>query len=139
MRCASGPFEVKVTPQASDAPPPPGEGATLGRLSLDKRYRGDLEATSRGEMLSAMTPVQGSAGYVAVERVHGALHGREGSFALLHTGVMARGEQRLTIAVVPDSGSGDLRGLSGAMKIHIAPDGAHAYEMEYVLPDGQEA
>ena len=139
LRCASGPFEVKLTPQSTDAPAAPLEGATLGRTALDKRYRGDLEAQSRGEMLSALTAVKDSAGYVAVERVHGALHGREGSFALLHTGVMARGEQRLTIAVVPDSGTGALRGLTGAMKISIAPDGAHAYEMEYELPDGKEA
>ena len=125
LRCASGPFEVKLTPQSTDAPTPPGEGATLGRLTLDKQYTGELEARSKGEMLSAMTAVKGSAGYVAVERVDGALHGRTGSFALLHTGVMARGEQRLTIAVVPDSGTGDLTGLAGHMNIVIA-EGRHS-------------
>jgi hypothetical protein len=84
-------------------------------------------------MLTAMTAVKGSAGYVAVERVQGAVHGRTGSFALLHTGVMARGEQRLTISVVPDSGTGDLAGLAGKMTIVIA-DGKHSYEFEYELP-----
>jgi len=133
LRCASGPFEVKLTPQSTDAPAPPAEGATLGRLTLDKQYKGELDGQSKGEMLSAMTAVQGSAGYVAVERVHGALHGRTGSFALLHTGVMARGEQRLTISVVPDSGTGDLTGLAGRMKIVIT-EGRHAYEFEYELP-----
>jgi len=133
LRCASGPFEVKLTPQSTDAPAPPAEGATLGRLTLDKQYKGELDGQSKGEMLSAMTAVQGSAGYVAVERVHGALHGRTGSFALLHTGVMARGEQRLTISVVPDSGTGDLTGLAGHMKI-VLTEGRHAYEFEYELP-----
>ena len=133
LRCASGPFEVKLTSQSTDAPTPPAEGATLGRLTLDKEYKGELEGRSKGEMLTAMTAVKGSAGYVAVERVHGALHGRTGSFALQHTGVMARGEQRLTISVVPDSGTGDLAGLAGKMNIVLA-DGKHSYEFEYELP-----
>src|SRR5579883_3384499 len=93
---ARGPFEVKVSPQASDEKP----GATaLGRMSVDKQYHGALEARSSGEMLTAMSPVKGSAVYVAVERVTGKLDGREGTFALYHTGTMSRGEQQLHIAV----------------------------------------
>jgi len=133
LRCASGSFDVSVVPQAHAAPAVPDGGATLGRASLDKTFHGELEGTSQGEMLTALTATPGSAGYVAVERVDGALHGRRGSFALLHTGVMARGEQRLTIAVVPDSGTGELQGLVGALKITI-DEGKHAYEFEYELP-----
>jgi hypothetical protein len=133
LRCASGPFEVKITPQPADAPPPPPGGTALGRMTIDKRYEGELAGEGKGEMLTAMTATKGSAGYVAVERVEGALHGHAGSFALLHTGVMARGEQRLTIAVVPDSGTGELAGIVGSMKI-IVDGGRHSYEFEYELP-----
>jgi uncharacterized protein DUF3224 len=125
---ARGPFEVKLTPQASD-----GEDTTLGRLTIDKRYHGDLEATSRGRMLTASTGVQGSAGYVAIERVSGNLDGRTGTFMLQHSGTMARGAPQLAITVVPDSGTGELVGLSGRMTIAIA-DGKHSYELEYSLP-----
>ncbi|MGP8124439.1 MAG: DUF3224 domain-containing protein [Nitrososphaerales archaeon] len=105
MTRASGPFEVKVTPQGSGDQD---GGVTLGRMSSDKQFHGDLEATSRGEMLAVMTRVEGSAGYVAIERVSGRLHGRTGTFALQHSGVMRRGAQSLTITVVPDSGTGQL-------------------------------
>lgn len=128
---ASGPFEVKLTPQATDEG---AEGTPLGRMSIDKQFHGDLEGTSRGEMLSAMTPVQGSAGYVAIERVRGTLGGRTGTFVLQHTGVMDRGAQQLTITVVPDSGTGELTGLTGRMSIDVA-GGKHAYRFEYTLPD----
>jgi hypothetical protein len=127
---AHGLFEVQLTPQAlAHAKADP----TMGRLSIDKQFHGDLEATSTGEMLSAGTAVEGSAGYVAIERVVGALHGRSGSFVLQHTGTMNRGAYQLTISVVPDSGTGDLAGLSGTMVIKIA-DGVHAYEFTYTLP-----
>ena len=123
-----GPFEVKLTPQAMADP-----GATsLGRLSIAKRYFGDLEAEATGEMLTAGGTVQGSAVYVAVERVTGTLSGRAGSFALHHTGIMDRGEGRLTIMVVPDSGTGELTGLSGTMSITIA-EKQHFYDFEYAL------
>ena len=102
-------------------------------MSLDKQFHGDLEATSKGEMLTAMSAVKGSAGYVAMERVTGTLKGRNGSFALQHSGTMARGAQQLVITVVPDSGEGDLKGLAGTMAIEIA-DGKHSYVLEYSLP-----
>ncbi|HEX8392364.1 MAG TPA: DUF3224 domain-containing protein [Longimicrobium sp.] len=121
-----GPFEVKLTPQAD-------EGSPVGRMLLDKQFHGDLQATSLGQMLAAMTPVTGSAAYVAIEQVTGSLNGRSGSFVLQHTGVMNRGAQSLTIHVVPDSGTGELEGLSGTMKIVIA-DGKHSYEFDYDLP-----
>jgi hypothetical protein len=128
---ARGPFEVKLTPRAMDAG---AEGAPLGRMSLDKQFHGDLEATSKGEMLSAGTPVKGSAGYVAIERVSGTLHGRTGTFVLQHSGTMTRGVPHLTITVVPDSGTGQLTGLAGTMTIQIA-DGKHSYEFVYTLPE----
>src|SRR5690349_8585435 len=120
---ARGTFEVKLSPQPlahGDA-----DGA-LGRLSIDKQFSGDLDATSQGEMLSAQGGVEGSAGYVAIERVTGALDGRQGSFVLQHTGTMTRGAQQLVISVVPDSGAGELVGLAGTMTLEIA-DGVHAY------------
>jgi hypothetical protein len=102
-------------------------------MSIDKRFHGDLEATSRGEMLSAMTAVKGSAAYSAVEHVSGTLGGRRGTFVLQHTGVMARGAQRLGITVVPDSGTGELAGLAGTMQIHVE-GGKHSYTFDYTLP-----
>ena len=104
-------------------------------MSLDKQFHGDLEASSVGEMLTAMSSsVQGSGAYVAVERITGTLQGRSGSFALYHTGVMNRGVPRLTITVVPDSGTGGLTGIAGKLNIRIEPDGKHFYDFEYELP-----
>jgi hypothetical protein len=119
---ASGPFEVKLEPQPGDP--------TVGRMSIDKQFHGDLEATSKGQMLAISTEVKGSAGYVAMERVTGALEGRTGSFALQHSGTMTRGLPELLITVVPDSGTGELIGLTGKMKINIV-EGKHSYEFEY--------
>lgn len=128
---ANGTFEVKLTPQASDDK---AADASLGRMSIDKQFHGDLEATSTGQMLTAGTAVKGSAGYVAIERVGGTLHGRSGTFVLQHTGTMTRGAPQLTITVVPDSGTGQLVGLAGKMTINIA-DGKHSYEFEYTLAE----
>ena len=128
---AGGTFDVKIVPRAPDDG---GEGATLGRMSLDKQFHGDLEGTSKGEMLTAGTSVKSSAGYVAIERVSGTLHGRSGTFALQHSGTMTRGTPQLTITVVPDSGTGQLAGLAGKMTIDIA-DGKHSYAFEYTLAD----
>lgn len=134
---ASGPFEVKVTPQKPDTQI--ARTANLGRLTIDKRFHGDLEASAKGEMLATQTEVKGSAGYVALERVTGKLQGRSGSFVLQHSATMKRGEPESTITVVPDSGTGELAGLSGSMRINVAPDGAHSYEFDFRIeprPDG---
>jgi hypothetical protein len=131
---ARGPFDVKVKPIEQEPFP---DGLNLGRFALDKQYHGDLEASGKGTMLTAGTPVEGSAGYVAVERVDGTLAGRRGSFALQHLGTMAHGASRLAITVVPDSGTGELRGLTGRIEISIAPDGKHAYDFEYALPEAR--
>ena len=129
---ARGSFEVRLHPLPTDDR---AAGSPLGRMAIDKQFHGDLEATSSGEMLSASTAVEGSAGYVAIERVTGRLHGRSGSFILQHHGLMDRGVPRLSITVVPDSGTGDLVGLTGTMAISIA-DGQHAYDFEYTLDGG---
>lgn len=126
---ATGTFEVTLTPQ------PPVEGAndaTLNRLSIDKQFQGDLIATSRGQMLSAGTATEGSAGYVALEHVSGTLHGRRGGFVLQHSGTLARGTPQLAITVVPDSGTEQLAGLAGSMTINIV-DGNHFYDLAYTL------
>lgn len=125
-----GKFEVSMKPSESYAPS--GNGLDMGRMSLDKTFEGDLDATSKGEMLSAMTAVKGSAGYVAIERVSGILSGKQGDFVLMHFGVMDRGANRLTLEVVPDSGTEELAGLSGAMQITIE-NGQHYYEFDYEL------
>ena len=128
---ASGTFDVTLTPQAPDdnvADQP------VGRMSIDKQFHGDLDAISKGHMLAAGTGVKDSAGYVAIERVSGTLHGRSGTFVLQHSGTMARGVGRLSVTVVPDSGTGQLEGLAGTMAIVIT-DGEHLYEFEYTLPD----
>ena len=128
---ATGTFDVKLTPQSSEDK---SDDATLGRMTIEKQIHGDLEATSKGQMLTAGTPVKGSAGYVAIERISGTLHGRTGTFILQHTGTMNRGALQLSITVVPDSGTGQLTGLTGKMDIQIA-DGKHSYDFAYSLPD----
>ena len=126
---AAGTFDVKLTPQTlADAQADP----LMGRMSLDKQFQGDLTASSKGEMLAARTATEGSAGYVAIERVTGTLAGKKGSFVLQHSGTMTRGEQHLEITVVPDSGTGELVGLTGTMSIRI--EGAkHFYELIYSI------
>jgi hypothetical protein len=127
---ASGTFDVKMTPQTSDDK----TDSTLGRMTVDKQFHGDLEATSKGEMLSAGTSVKGSAAYVAIERVSGRLQGRTGSFVLQHSGTLTRGAPQQSVTVVPDSGTGQLVGLAGKMTIKI-DDGKHSYELEYALAE----
>ncbi len=126
---ASGTFEVELNPQVPDDKV---GDASVGRMSIDKQFHGDLEATSKGQMLTVMTDVKGSAGYVAMERVTGTLHGHSGTFALQHSGTMTRGAQGLTVTVVPDSGTGELIGIAGKMTIDIV-DGKHSYGFEYTL------
>ncbi len=135
MISATGEFEVHLNPMEPYASG--SEGITLGRMSIDKTFRGDLEAESKGEMLSARTPVQGSAGYVALEQVTGTLGGKRGTFVLQHFGVMNGGENRLVLEVVPDSGTGELAGLSGRMEI-IVEEGKHRYEFGYALAGASE-
>ncbi len=130
MNQATGTFEVAMKPQT---PPVEAAGATLARFSLDKRFAGDLEAVGRGEMLTARTKVEGSAGYVAIEHVTGSLAGRTGSFVFQHSSTMERGASRQSITVIPDSGTDGLTGLSGHFRIDIR-DGKHHYEFEYTLP-----
>ena len=127
---AVGTFDVKITPQSSDLAP---EGPNLGRMSIDKQYHGDLDAVAKGEMITAAgLAVKESAAYSAVERVTGTLHGRKGSFALQHTGVMDRGKPSLNITVVPDSATGELAGLTGRMDI-IIEGKQHSYVFEYEI------
>ena len=130
---ASGTFEVKLNPQA---PEDTVGDPTVGRMSIDKQFRGDLEATSKGQMLVAGTDIKDSAGYVAIERVIGTLHGHNGMFALQHSGTMTRGTPQLRVTVVPDSGTAELVGLAGKMTINIV-DGKHFYEFEYTLAQSQ--
>jgi hypothetical protein len=111
---AKGSFTVETKPQAE---PSTFEGVSLGRMSLDKRFEGDLTATGKGEMLTALTPIKGSAGYVAIERVTGTLHGRSGSFVFQHAGTMDQGSQSLSITVVPGSGTAALAGITGTFKL----------------------
>jgi len=127
----SGKFDVNLKPLETHAK---GENnVALGRMSIDKVFHGELAATSKGEMLSAMTPVKGSAGYVAIEQVSGSLSGKRGSFVLQHFGIMHDGHNQLVLEVVPASGTGELAGLTGKMSISIE-DGRHFYEFDYGLP-----
>jgi hypothetical protein len=129
MACAKGDFAVTITPLSADELT---GASTLARLAIDKQFSGDLAGVSKGEMLSAGTPIKGSAGYVAIERVTGALHGRVGTFVLQHNGTMNRGSPELVVTVVPDSGSGELTGLSGTMRI-IINGKHHSYEFDYTI------
>lgn len=127
---AAGSFIVSIKPQHK---PDVAPGASLGRMALEKQFAGDLVASGKGEMLTAMTETAGSAGYVAIERVTGVLQGRRGGFVLQHSGTMAHGVQQLVISVVPDSGSGGLIGIEGTLTIRVV-DSEHFYEFNYSLP-----
>jgi hypothetical protein len=130
---AKGTFGVKMAPQ----PAQEGVGdASIGRMALDKQYSGDLQASGKGQMLAIRTGVEGSAGYVALERISGTLQGRHGEFVLQHNGTMTRGAPQLSVAVVPDSGTGELLGLVGTLTI-TQTDGKHFYAFEYTLPDAR--
>ena len=130
---AKGTFVVSLEPLAFEGADPEFK---LARMSIDKKISGDLTASTMGQMLSAMTSTNGSAGYVALERVAGALNGKRGSFVLQHTGTMNRGAPSLVVTVVPDSGTEELVGLEGEFKINIE-EGTHSYEFTYRLPDGR--
>jgi len=126
---AVGPFEVSLKPLPMDGEP---GSEMLGRMSIDKQFHGDLEGTSKGQMLTGGTVIKNSAGYVAIERVTGSLKGRKGSFILQHTGTMNRGAPSLVITIVPDSGTDQLDGIRGTMAIKIE-GGKHSYELNYTL------
>src|SRR5262245_33639381 len=129
---ASGAFEVTVTPVAAD-----GQRVASAQMSLAKSFSGDLTGSSQGAMWTTDAAVEGSGGYVAIEKVEGTLRGRSGSFTLIHQGTMRRGgDYQMRIVVVPDSGTGQLIGLSGAMTIRIEK-GAHFYDLDYTLPESQ--
>ena len=126
---AAGTFDVKMAPQPlADSQADP----LLGRMSLDKQFQGDLAGSSKGEMLAARTAIENSAGYVAIERVTGTLGGKKGTFVLQHSGTMTRGQQHLEITIVPDSGTGELAGISGTMSIKNE-NGKHSYELIYAI------
>jgi hypothetical protein len=127
---ATGPFDVKLNPLDKYDK---AEGSLMSRMSLDKQYRGDLAATGVGEMLATGTSVKGSAGYVAIERLTGTLHGKRGTFVLQHSSTLNRGAPTQGISVVPDSGTDQLTGLTGTMEVKI-DDGRHLYLFEYTLP-----
>ena len=127
---ARGQFTVQIVPQGE---PVAIDGVALGRASLSKQFEGDLVGTSTGEMLSALTRVGGSAGYVAIERVSGTVGGRSGSFVLQHSGLMTRGDQSLAITLVPDSGTGELSGIAGTFAITIEGR-THSYTLNYAFP-----
>ncbi|MEP6592708.1 MAG: DUF3224 domain-containing protein [Acidobacteriota bacterium] len=129
-RTARGEFVVSLQPLAFEGADPEFK---LGRMSIDKQMSGDLTARTMGQMLSAMTSTNGSAGYVAIERVAGVLNGKRGTFVLQHTATMTRGTPALTVTVVPDSGTEELVGLEGELKINIEA-GKHLYEFTYRLP-----
>lgn len=128
---AAGTFEVSMKPQS---PPEQLPSVSLGRMALEKQFFGDLVATGKGEMLTAVTQTKGSAGYVAIEQVTGELQGRRGSFVFQHSGIMSQQGQNLSITVVPDSGADQLTGISGKFTIKIV-EGKHFYEFEYELPE----
>ncbi|PXV56916.1 Protein of unknown function [Dyella jiangningensis] len=131
MAHAKGTFEVKITPQpAEDGVGDPG----VGRMAIEKQFQGDMQGLGRGQMLAMGTAVDGSAGYVAMERVKASLQGRQGSFALQHNGTMHRGTPQLSIAIVPDSGTDELAGIAGTLSITVA-NGVHSYDLHYTLPD----
>ena len=126
---AKGTFEVKLTPEEDKT----GE-AVVGRMTIDKQFHGDIDGTSKGLMVMAGTAVQGSAGYVALEKVTAVVNGRRGSFYLQHNGIMNRGEGTLSVVVIPDSGTDELTGLTGSLKITIE-DGKHFYDFEYSIAE----
>lgn len=127
---ASGSFDITMIP----ASPPDYAGRTaIGRMQLDKQYSGDLEATGKGQMLTAVTDTQGSAAYVAIERISGTLKGKKGSFVIQHAGTMSSGAQHLTVTVVADSGTEELVGITGTLALKMV-ERKHVYELDYMLP-----
>ena len=134
IQSIEGTFDVTLTRRESDEGHP---DAAPSRMGIEKRFHGGLDATSVGQMLSVMTQQDGSAGYVAMELVTGSLDGKAGTFVLQHSGIMTRGEPTLVVIVVPDSGTGELKDLSGRMEIDRPEDGVHTYRFDYSLDTPQ--
>jgi Protein of unknown function (DUF3224) len=130
MQHARGTFDVQIAPQPVD---PYTDATTLGRMTIDKQFAGDLVGTGKGQMLTGMGTVPGSAAYSAIERVTGTIAGKRGTFVLQHTGIMTGGGQSLTITIVPDSGTDELAGIAGTLRI-IVEGKKHSYELDYTLP-----
>jgi Protein of unknown function (DUF3224) len=131
---ASGPFDVKMSPQPADEKT---NDPLMGRMTMDKHYHGELEATATGTMLTGGDYKSGSAGYVAMEKVSGTLQGRAGTFMLQHSATLNQGAQQLSITIVPGSGTGQLTGIAGKMDIKMKEGGKHFYDLEYTLPAAQ--
>jgi len=127
MMIARGTFEVKMTPRPEES-----AGGSFGQFFIDKKFQGDLDGVSNGHMLASGGPPSKSGAYVALEQVTGMLNGKHGSFVLMHRGTMNDGAAHLDVAVVPGSGTGDLKGIAGTMTI-IIEGGKHSYEFSYVL------
>ena len=124
MAEAQGHFDVQIKPESTFA-----EG--VGRFSVTKTFHGDLQGTATGEMLAVRTPTPGSAGYVVIERVEGSLAGKTGNFLLQHYGILDRSQPEQKIAIIPDSGTGELAGIAGHMSVAAAA--THAYVLTYPL------
>ena len=127
MPTARGSFEVNIEPE------PPfleQDGVSLSRNNVSKRFSGEMAGDSRAQMTAAYTATPGSAGYVAIEHFSGSVHGKEGSLTFQHNGIMDRGEAKLAVTVVPDSGTGELEGVSGTMELNN-DEGGHTYVFEY--------
>lgn len=131
---ATGTFDVKVTP----AEPSAFEKASgFGRYEYDKTWHGDFEGTSKGEMVTGGEPANGAMAYAAMEKMTGALQGRTGTFSFVHQATMMKGDAAsgvMRIVVVPGSGTGELAGLNGELKIVIDATGKHTWTFDYSLP-----
>ena len=106
------------------------DGIKLNRSVVRKQFSGDMVGKSEALMVAAYTATPGSAGYVAIEHFTGAVGGKLGSFVLQHHGLMEKGEAALTVTIVPDSGTGELAGISGTLEIDN-DEGKHCYVLQY--------
>jgi Protein of unknown function (DUF3224) len=131
---AKGSFDVKMIPaELTDFE----KANDIIRFTSDKTWHGDFEGVSHIEMITGSTASTGSMAYVAIERMTGKLNGRQGSFTFLHRATMMKGAAsagELSVTVVPNSGTGELTGLTGSLKIDIDAQGKHTWTFDYSLP-----
>ena len=127
MPTARGPLDVNI-----EAEPPflEQDGLKLNHNVVRKEFSGDMVGTSEAQMIAAYTGTPGSAGYVAIEHFTGSVDGKSGSFVLQHSGVMNKGDAQLTVTIVPDSGAGEMAGISGTLEIDN-DEGQHSYVLDY--------